>query len=167
MSKDDQGVWADAVVDALEYIQDAVNRAHEETIAAGIQYLLQLPGEVLGNNRSGSGQKRRAAARVRDLRKRSLAEATLAAAAVFDTRQRCPSPTPTVEDHALAGRIHRYVREGNGGRAARCLDSSPIAPINDQRHCRRIRHSLISRASAAAQGCSRHHGSQRDQASRS
>ena len=121
-------VWADAVVDALEYIQDAVRRAPEETIAAGVQYLLQLPGEVLGNNRNGSGQKRRAAARVRDLRKRSRAAATPAAAAGFDA---CRSRTPTVEDHALAGRIHRHVREGSAGRAARCLDSSPIAPIND------------------------------------
>ena len=33
-SKDVQGVWAEAVVDALENIQDAAERAHEETIAA-------------------------------------------------------------------------------------------------------------------------------------
>ena len=38
--KDVHGVWADAVVDALEYIQDAFERAHEETIAAGVQYVL-------------------------------------------------------------------------------------------------------------------------------
>ena len=36
-----------------------------------------------------------------------------------------------MEDHALAGRLHRHVREGNDGRAARCLNSSPVAPIND------------------------------------
>ena len=97
------------------------------TIAAGIQYLLQLPSEVLGNHRSGSGQKRRAAARMRDLRERSRAAATLAAAARFDTGR---SWTPTVGDHALAGRIHQHVREGDS-RVARCLDSSPIAAIND------------------------------------
>ena len=127
LSKDVHGVWVDAVVDALEYIQDAVKRAHEETIAAGVQHLLQLP-EVLGNNRSGSGQKRRAAARVRDLSKRSRAAATLAAAAGFDAGQ---TRAPTLEDHALAGRIHRHVREGNDGRAAQCLDNSAIVPIND------------------------------------
>ena len=37
----------------------------------------------------------------------------------------------------------------------------------DQQHGQRIRQSLISRASVAAPGRLRHHGSQRDQASRS
>ena len=39
--------------------------------------------------------------------------------------------TAIVEEHALAGRIHRHVRNGNDGRAARCLDSSRMAVVDD------------------------------------
>ena len=37
----------------------------------------------------------------------------------------------TIKEHALAGCIHRHVRNGNDGRAARCLDSSRMAVIDD------------------------------------
>ena len=44
-------IWADAVADALEYIRDAVKRRYHDSIAAGIQHLLTLASEVLGDNR--------------------------------------------------------------------------------------------------------------------
>ena len=95
-----QAIWADAVADALEYIRDAVKRRHHDNIAAGIQHLLMLASEVLGGNRGGSGQQRRAAARVCDLRKRARAASMRADASWSDnTRGR----TATVEEHALAG----------------------------------------------------------------
>ena len=121
-------VWADAVVEALEYIRDAVKRGHRASVVTGVQLLLTLASEVLGDNRGGKGQKRRAAARVRDLRKRTWAEITLADSGGTNAGR---SKTAIIADHALAGRIHRHVRNGNGGRAARCLDSSPVAQIND------------------------------------
>ena len=123
-----QDIWADAVADALEYIRDAVKRRHHDSIAAGIQHLPMLASEVLGDNRGGSGQQRRAAARVRNLRKRARAASTRADATRSDnTRGRMA----TVEEHALAGRIHRRVRNGNGGRATRCLDSSRMGVVDD------------------------------------
>ena len=123
-----QGIWADAVADALEYIRDAVKCRHHDSIAAGIQNLLMLASEVLGDNRGGSGQQRRAAARVRDLRKRTRAASTRAGATRSDSTR---VKTATVEEHALAGRIHRRVRNGNDGREARCLDSSRMAVVDD------------------------------------
>ena len=123
-----QGTWADAVADALEYIRDAVKRRHHDSIAAGIQHLLMLATEVLGDNRGGSGQQRRAAARVRDLRKRARAASTRAEATRSDNTR---GKAATVEEYALAGRIHRHVRNGNDGRAARCLDSSRMAVVDD------------------------------------
>ena len=68
-----QAILANAVADALEYISDAVKRKHHNSIAAGIQHLLMLASEVLGDNGGGNGQQRRAAARVRGLRKRARA----------------------------------------------------------------------------------------------
>lgn len=51
VSKDLKGVWADAGIDAVEYIPDAVIRTHEETIAASIQYmLLQFAPEISGRS---------------------------------------------------------------------------------------------------------------------
>ena len=46
-------VWADAVAEALEYIRDAVKRGHRASVVTGIQYLLTLAREVLGNTRGG------------------------------------------------------------------------------------------------------------------
>ena len=98
-----QGIWADAVADALEYIRDAVKRRDHDSIAARIQHLLTLASEVLGDNRGGSGQQRRAAPRVRDLRKRARAASTRAGATRSDNTR---GKTATFEEHALAGRIH-------------------------------------------------------------
>ena len=139
-----QGTWADAVADALEYIRDAVKRRHHDSIAAGIQHMLMLASEVLGDNRGGSGQQRRAAARVRDLRKRARAASTRAGASRSDNTR---GKTATVEEHALAGRIHRHVRNGNDGRAARCLDSSRMAveTIPRWRNSRRSTHQRLPR----------------------
>ena len=123
-----QGIWADAVADALEYTRGAVKCRHHDSIAAGIQHLLLLASEVLGDNRGGSGQQRGAAARVRDLRKRARAASTRAGATRSDSTR---GKTATVEEHALAGRIHRHVRNGNDGRAAWCLDSSRMAVVDD------------------------------------
>ena len=123
-----QGIWADALADALEYIRHAVKRRHHDSIAAGIQHLLMLASEVLGDNRGGSGQQRRAAERVCDLRKRARAASTRAGATRSDNTR---GKTATVEEHALAGRIHRHVRNGDDGHAARCLDSSRMAVVDD------------------------------------
>ena len=97
-------------------------------MAADIQHVLMLASEVLGDNRGGSGQQRRASARVRDLRKRPRAASTHAGATRSDNTR---GKTATVEEHALAGRIHHHVHNGNDGRAARCLDSSRIAVVDD------------------------------------
>ena len=102
------------MADALEYIRDAVKRRHHDGITAGIQHLLMLASEVLGDNRGGSGQQRRAVARVRDLRKRARAASTSAGATRSDNTR---GKTATVEEHAFAGRIHRHVRNGKDGRA--------------------------------------------------
>ena len=64
-----QAIWDDAVPDALEYSRDVVKRRHNDSIAAGIQNLLMLASEVLGDNLGSSGQQRRAAAWLSDLRK--------------------------------------------------------------------------------------------------
>ena len=71
-------VWAGSVAEALECIRDAVKRGHRASVVTGVQHLLTLASEVLGNNRGGKGQSRRAAARVRDLHKRTRAAITLA-----------------------------------------------------------------------------------------
>ena len=122
-------VWADAVAEVLEDIRDAVKRGHSASVVTGVQYLLTLASEVLGDNRGGKNQKRRAAARVRDLRKRTRAAMTLADSGGKNAGR---SKTAIIADDALAGRIYRHVRNGNDGRAARCLDSSPVAQICDE-----------------------------------
>ena len=116
------------MADALEYIRDAAKRKHHGSIAAGTQHLLMLASEVLGDNRGGSGQQRRAAARVRDFRKRARAASTRAGATRSDSSR---GRTATVAEHALTGRVHRHVRNGNDGRAARCIDSSRMAVVDD------------------------------------
>ena len=61
------------MADGHERVYNAVKRKHSESIAAGIQHLLIVASEVLGDNRGGNGHHRRAAARVRDLHKRARA----------------------------------------------------------------------------------------------
>ena len=117
-----QGIWADAMADALEHIRDAVKRRHHASIAAGIQRLPMLAREVLGDNRGGKGQQRRAAARVRDLRKRARAASTRAEATRSDNTR---GKTATVEEHALAGRIHRHVRHVRHVRSCAPVVRSP------------------------------------------
>ena len=123
-----QAIWADAVADALEHIRDAVKLRHHDRIAPCIQNLPMLASEVLGDNQGDSGQQRRAAARVRALRERARATSTRAEATRHvNTHGR----TATVDEHALAGHIHRHVRNGHEGRAGRCLDSSRMAVVDD------------------------------------
>ena len=77
---------------------------------------------------------------------------------------------------------HRRYSHGSDAASRRCSKPCPAQMLmhvlqpslpnskqmqRDQRHGRRIRYSLISRASEAAQGRSRRHGSQQDQPSRS
>ena len=129
-----QGIWAGAVADALEYIRDAVKRRHDDSIAAGIQHLLMLASEVLGDNRAAAGSNA------------GLLRACATSANALEPPARVPrsdntrgatrsdnsrGKSATVKENALAGRIHRHVRNGNDGRAARCLDSSRMAVVDD------------------------------------
>ena len=123
-----QAIWADAVAEALEYIRNAAKRRHHDGIAAGIHYLVMLASEVLGDKRGGHRRQRGAAARVRDLRKCARA-ASMRADATGSNHTR--GRMVLVAEHAIAGLIHRHIRNGNDGRAARCLDSGCMAVVDD------------------------------------
>ena len=113
-----QAIWADAVANAPEYIRDAVKRKHHDSITAGIQHLLMLVSEVLGDNRGGSGQRRKAAARVRDLRKRARAadraceEAPFASALSVAKRAAVRTSASAWEIARCRAAIRRALRSG-------------------------------------------------------
>ena len=110
-----KAVWADAVAEALQYIHDVLGRRHHASVVTGVHYLLTLASEVLGDNRGGIGQKRRAAARVCDFCKHTRAAIKLADS-VGPNAGRCK--TATFADHALAGHVRRHVRNASDRRVA-------------------------------------------------